>query len=80
MCNSGQQQETTTTWHAIKDGVAEQMPDADAEIMVYDAELDDVFLAHLDCYDTDPIWVDNSTDDPLPAPSYWAEKPFPEGV
>ena len=70
------------TWHDISAEVADHpLPDAVAEVMIYDQVLDDVVLGHLDdngfgvC-----AWIDDSTGQPLPAPLYWAKKPFPSGV
>lgn len=69
------------TWHEISSSIGDRLlPDADAEIIIYDEELDDVFLGHLDAIGDDLFWVDNSTAGQLPAPAYWAEKPFPAGV
>ena len=69
------------TWHEISTEVADHpLPDAEAEILVYEEELDDVVLGHLDEIGGGIAWIDDSTGDPLPEPLYWAEKPFPAGV
>jgi len=69
------------TWHEIHQVVADgRLPDAEAEILIYDEELDDVVLGHLDDIGSGIQWIDDSTGDPLPAAAYWAKKPFPAGV
>ncbi len=69
------------TWHEISAMLGDrQLPDAEAEVLVYDEELDDVVLGHLDDIGNGIAWIDDSTGDPLPAPAYWAKKPFPAGV
>ena len=69
-------------WHDISPITGELvMPDADAEIIIYDQLLDDVVLGHLDDIGFGvTAWIDDSTGYPLPEPLYWAEKPFPAGV
>lgn len=81
MCNSDEQRQTTLTWHLIRDGRAEQMPVTDTQVLVYDEGLNDVVTATLDDLSDEhdrPLWIDDLTGDPLPAPLWWAEKPFPE--
>ena len=63
-------------WHEIKQLPAD-LPDAELEILVYDADLDDTVIATLDYEDEQFLWVDSTTGQPLPAPRYWAEKPYP---
>lgn len=64
------------TWHKIKPLPAD-LPDADLEILVYDADLDDTVFAALDTDGEQLLWIESTTRQPLPAPRYWAEKPYP---
>ncbi len=69
------------TWNRIAAEVADlPLPDAEAEILIYDDFLDDVVLGHLDDRGLGLVWVENSTDSPLTSPRFWAEKPFPLGA
>jgi len=62
------------TWLAI-DGYSD-LPESEAEVLVYDTVLDDVVMASFG----GEAWYDVSTGDALPDPRYWAKKPFPAGV
>lgn len=66
-------------WHEIKANDLCDLPDADVDVLVYDEDLDDVVVASLDVIDGDVVFVDAAVGDPLPAPLWWAEKPFPQG-
>lgn len=63
-------------WHEIKQ-IPTDLPDADLEILVYDADLDDTVFAALDTDGEQLVWIDSITRQQLPAPRYWAEKPYP---
>jgi hypothetical protein len=68
--------EQRITWLEIKPLPAD-LPDADLEILVYDADLDDTVVASLDTDGEQLLWVDSITRQPLPAPRYWMHKPYP---
>jgi len=72
-------QETTQIWHRITGKPQGVLPDMDAEVMIRDAELDDVVLGR---YTTDDegetCWRESYTDNLLARPTWWAEKPVPE--
>ncbi len=66
-------------WHRIGAESADR-PDVDIEVMVYDRQLDDVVLAALTVDNGDvELWIESTCGDPLPDPSWWAKKPYPEG-
>ncbi|KJS02221.1 MAG: hypothetical protein VR65_06130 [Desulfobulbaceae bacterium BRH_c16a] len=69
--------ESTITWHEITD-IPDTIPDAEAQVLVYDGYLDDVVTARL-AYDSEDAgqWLDLN-DNPLPDPQFWAEIPFPK--
>jgi len=57
------------------------LPEMNAEVMVVDAEPDDVVLGR---YTTDEegetCWRESYTDNLLVRPTWWAEKPVPEEI
>ncbi len=75
-------QETHTIWHRITGAADQQVPDADITVQVYDADLDDIFLAAVDFREdgTPPLWSDVHSDQPLPRPTWWADIVFPADI
>lgn len=54
------------------------MPDAELEVLVFDGDLNDTVKASLDDSSGEPVWIEQVTGDPLNAPQWWAEVPFPQ--
>jgi hypothetical protein len=77
-------QETTQIWNRIGNAnIIEKLPDADEHVMVYDADLDDVFFATVETNEGPEIqttWTDINTGEPLPSPTWWAHAAFPEDI
>ena len=77
---------STIIWRPI--GVrCDFMPDADMEILIYDAYLDDVVKGHVDYPDDYAIgndgatinWIDQVSGESLVSPQFWTDVPFPVG-
>lgn len=64
-------------WYQIGTTPAD-LPDADLEVLVYDEELDDTVVGALDYDGEQHLWNDSSTGKALPAPKFWAHKPYPD--
>ena len=75
-----QRQESKVVWNRIGFDGNGNLPDAETEVLVYDADLDDVVMASLDNFGSGNEWIETGTGDPLPAPMWWTEVPFPEDV
>lgn len=74
--------EITITMNRIDaDGTSAELPDADSEVLVYDAVLDDTVIGYYsEAFDDGPegmTWIDSATGERLPRPEWWAEKPYP---
>jgi len=71
--------ETTLTWDLIEgDGTSAHYPEEDVTVLVYDQELDDVLPATVLQGPLVTIWRDQTTDQPLPDPTWWAYLPRPD--
>jgi multidrug efflux pump subunit AcrB len=76
-------QETTQIWNRIEKIITGKLPDADEHVMVYDADLDDVFFATVEINEDSAdqtTWTDTATDEQLPNPTWWAHAAFPEDI
>lgn len=67
---------THITWHEITDPPNLE-PDDEAEVLVYDGELDDVVKGYRTSISLGRFWYDVSTGVCLQDPKWWADVPFP---
>lgn len=70
---------STLTWRPTDPAAGSYRPDMEIEILIYDGVLDDVVIGSYDVAPDGetPVWLDNTTGDPLPDPHFWTDKPFP---
>ena len=80
--NAPDWQETHTIWHRITGEPGALLPEADTVVMVYDDDLEDIFLGTVGVGGEvfSDRWFDVSTDEPLPKPTWWADMVFPEDL
>jgi hypothetical protein len=66
------------TFSYAGDGTSAHYPEEDVTVLVYDQELDDVLPATVLQGPLVTIWRDQTTDQPLPDPTWWAYLPRPD--
>jgi hypothetical protein len=65
-------------WHIIDFEEEKQYPDEGEIVLVYDEGLNDVIEAQALTIDDEMDFYDTVTGERLPAPLWWARKPFPK--